>query len=209
MVRVSAASPDQDSTELILLVVGFHEEIGHHVDAGVTSVIKAGKTEASLNRLEQGKVVVIAIAAQAMRPKIGINDGKHLIGAGSNAVIILVPQHDNRGPTLIPDSRCLDGANQYAQGLIADGDQRGIEANLGPIIVGVEVALRATVAATMLVVALIRRNKGIGRNVAGGQIGVESVCALEAGDAVKMAFLHAAEIYEGVVLCSVQFNERL
>ena len=100
MVHVAAGWIGQHSKNfrlLLVIVVVFHEEIGHHIDARVASVIEAGKTKAALNRLEQGKVIVVAIAAQAVRPEIGINDGEHLIGAGGNAVIILVPQHDNRG----------------------------------------------------------------------------------------------------------------
>src|SRR5260221_8740980 len=38
---------------LLVIVVVFYEEIGHDVDARVTSVIQAGKAKASLNRLEQ------------------------------------------------------------------------------------------------------------------------------------------------------------
>src|SRR5882762_2103008 len=58
-------------------------------------------------------------------------------------------------------------------------------------------------------ITLIWRNKGIGWNVAGGEISVQSACALKTGDAVKMAFLHAEEIDKGVVLGGVKLNERL
>ncbi len=56
VVHVAAGWFDQHSKNfrlLLVIVVVFYEEIGHDVDARVTSVVEAGKTEAALDGLEQ------------------------------------------------------------------------------------------------------------------------------------------------------------
>ena len=54
-------------------------------------MIEARKLESSFDRLQKGEVIVADIALHAFHAVVGVNDQRHLVGFGSAAVIVLVP----------------------------------------------------------------------------------------------------------------------
>src|SRR5207302_5118438 len=94
-------------------------------------------------------------AAHPVLAIIGIDDCDDLVGCGCEAVVVLVPHHDNRASSAVPYRRPMDGVHQRAQRDITEVDQRRVQSTLRAIVIGVEIALRTAVAAPVLVVALV------------------------------------------------------
>ena len=86
------------------------------------------------------------------------------------AVVVLIPDDHNRVVAFFPGWRFMDGVHQRLDRHIAAIHRRWIKPSLRPVIVWVEIAKRASVAAAVLVVALIRRDEGIVGNVPRRQI---------------------------------------
>ncbi len=100
-------------------------------------------------------------------------------------------------PASKPES--FDGGDDLLQGNVAALHQRRVETGLRAIVVGIEIAIGSGVAASMLIVTLIRSDEGKRGNVSGGQVGIEAIRTNKThgvGEiaAGLLAFLNAAEI---------------
>ena len=166
-----------------MVVLVLDEQVRHHRYAGIASVIQARKPKPGFERFEQRKVIVVDVALEALRSIVLVHDGQHLVGTGRYAVVIFVPQNDDGSAAFLPDSGSVDGADQNAQFLVANGHQRRVESDLASVVVRIEVALRSSIAATMLIGALIRGDEGIVRDIVRFEVGEQAIGALEAGDA--------------------------
>src|SRR5437763_7548544 len=91
-------------------------------------------------------------------------DGSHLIHDRLNGVIVLVPNYDDRAAALGPCRGGMDRSYDLLDRLVPQQDQRRIETRLCSIAVGIEIAERSTVSATVLIVALVRHDEREGRH---------------------------------------------
>src|SRR5215471_10149752 len=92
--------------------------------------------------------------------------------------------------------------------LVSKQDQRRIETSLRPIIVGIEVAERPAVAATVLIVALVRHDEREVRDRTRSKIAPQTARAVE-GSGLRIAqervrpLLDIFKIDKGIVLCGI------
>ena len=155
---------------------------------------------------------VILAALDAVWSVVCIHDCQNLIQVGGETVVVFIPDGDDCIAALFPRRGTVDRRHQGPQGQIADVNQGGIQASLRAIGNRIKGALRATVAASVLVIALVRRDKRQVRNVTGSQIIVEAALAFEAdnvGQAIVrvVSVLDTLEIHERVVFRGVEFEK--
>src|ERR1039458_5139857 len=180
--------------------------------AGAIGTVSAGQTESGLDRLEQGEVVVLYCTLLATRAVVGHNDHWHLILVRIQAIVVFVPQHDDRVVAIRPGRRVLDRHHKFLNFHITALDQGWIQAGLRAIIVRVIVAERAGIAASVLVVALVRRNEGERRYLAGAEIGVQTLGSVKADDLCQaqtfvQPLLNTLEIDERIMLAGIKIGQ--
>lgn len=78
------------------LLAGAGKQVADNIHVCVTGMIEAGKTKTALNRLEQRKVGVELVGLQAVKTIVGINDKHNIVDRRGYAVVIFVPQQNNR-----------------------------------------------------------------------------------------------------------------
>ena len=110
-----------------------------------------------------------------------------------------------------PCGGSLDGGDDSLNGLIAEKDRRWIQSSLAAVVVGIEVAECSSVAPAVLIVALVGRDEGKIREVAGSQIAIQSGCAIEGEHLIQAqhgirAFLNSRKVNERIVLDRVQLH---
>src|SRR5579871_6144213 len=113
---------------------------------------------------------------------------------------------------MFPDGRPMDGGDEGAQREVANVDQRRVQAGHGAIVNGIESALRAAIAAAMLVMALVRGNKRQIGNSAGSEVVIEPAAAFKADDVRQtvagiIPLLHALEIDKRIVFRGIEFEQ--
>ena len=89
----------------------------------------------------------------------GLEQREILLTGGRNAVVIFVPQNHNRVLSLMPGRRILDSGDQLPERHIAHLHQSWIQTLPGFAVVRIEVAEGGSVAAAVLIITLIRRDK--------------------------------------------------
>ncbi len=135
------------------------------------------------------------------------------------AIVVLVPHDHDCVVATAPGLRGLDARDDPVQRVIRLRRQAGVEAHLRAVgqtaeRLGalVELTEPIAIAATVLVVALIRDDEGERRYVARGEIGIQAVRAVEAHGVAQAvageeAFLDAAKVGERIVLHCVLVHE--
>src|SRR5262249_45397488 len=141
-------------------------------------------------------------------------DQQDLVRDRRRTVVVLIPQYDDGVPAFLPGWRLMDGADESSQHQVALIDQRRIEMGLRAIVVRIEVARGASIAASVLIVTLIGRDERKRRDSSSGKVVEQSVRALKADDVLEtvpriVALLHVSEIHKRVVLRGVQLHETL
>jgi hypothetical protein len=197
-----------------LTVIAFGEEVRHYLDVAVASVIQARQVQAGFDGLEQGEVRVELTALHAALTVVGVHDEDDVVGIGSDAVIVFIPDDDDGVASLFPGWRIVDGLYQVAKGEVALVDEGRVQAVLRAVADGVIVAGRSGIAAAVLVIALIGSDEGVLRHAACVQVFKQAVRALEADHVAQAvagidAFLNATEVDEGIVLGGVLLDNAL
>ncbi len=138
-----------------LAPVASAKQVGHDFDVFITGVIQAGQIESTLHGFKQRKVGIELAARASARPIIRVHDRQHLVDIRSEAVVVLVPYYDNSTATRFPRGRTVDRMHNVPQRDIPEVDQGGVKPGLGTVVVRIEVALRAGIGASVLVIALV------------------------------------------------------
>ena len=55
-------------------------------------MVQAGQPERGFKRVRQVEVIVEIVAGDSLPGEVGIDDQRHLVGRGADAVIVLVPR---------------------------------------------------------------------------------------------------------------------
>src|SRR5882762_6488031 len=96
-------------------------------------------------------------------------------------------------------------------GLVAQENEGGVQSGLRTVGKRIEIAECAGIAATVLIVALVRSDEGVRGHVSGSEVAVQSMVAFEADGVTQAqracAFLNALEVDEGVVLDGIEGDE--
>src|ERR1700722_1259180 len=105
----------------------------------------------------------------------------------------------------------MDRLHYISNGQISGIDQRGIQSNLSPIGIGIEIALRTGIAAAVLIIALIWGNEREIRNMAGSEIFKHAIRPLKSHRIVQaavaiVALLNITKIGERIVLNGIKVN---
>src|SRR5271157_4879257 len=151
-------------------------------------------------------------AGHAVGSVVCIHDDQNLIEVGYETVVVFIPQDHDRIASLPPRWRSVDRRHDRYQRKVPDVNQGGVQARLRAIGDGIKGALRAAVAASVLVVALIRGNEREVRYVTGSEVIIKAAPPFEAdhvGQTVVrvMAFLHTLEVHEGIVFSGIQLEK--
>src|SRR5437899_4450853 len=104
----------------------------------------------------------------------------------------------------------MDRVNDVAQLQISNIDERRVQSCLRAVGLEVKVALRATIASPVLIIALVWRDEGKRRHLAGREVFIQTPFPLESDDVLGSRFepvLHAAEIHKWVVLRGVELQK--
>ncbi len=154
---------------------------------------------------------VVNVALQATRTVVGVDDEQYLVGFGSSGVVVLVPEDDDGIAALAPGWGGFDGLYDTLDFDVAALDESGVESSLRAIGVGIVVAKRTCVTTTVLIVALVGRDEGEGRDMTRGEVGKEAALTFKADDVAKavvriVAFLDIAEVDEWIVLRGVEIH---
>src|ERR1700730_3621463 len=174
-------------------------------------MVQAGQLEPRLQRLEQGEVSIKLPALQLVEAVIGIHDGHYTVHIRRQAVVVFVPHHDDGVVASSSRWGAVNRVYEFQHGLIAEENQGRVEAGLRAVGVGIVIAEGSGVAAPVLVIALVRDNKGQVRQFAGSEIGPNAVSAVKANDLGVAdervrSLLYVLEVNERVVLRRVQPN---
>ena len=151
-----------------------------------------------------------AIAGTIPWPVVGFHQRQDLVCIRDQAVIILVPHHNNGAALFLPRIGRVDSVNDVAQLQVSNIDERRVQSRLRASALEVEVALRAAVAAPVLIIALVRRNEGKRRHVAGSEVFIQTSLPLEPDDVLRSRFesvLHTAEVHERIMLRGVKLQK--
>src|SRR5579862_6624258 len=117
-------------------------------------MVQAGEAETTLQGAKQREMSVEVRAGFAVRAEVGVDDGGNLVGVGRLRVVVFIPDDNDGILALAPYRRSLDRGDDLLYCLVAQNDQRGIQTSLAAIVIGIKVAERAGITATVLVVAL-------------------------------------------------------
>ena len=186
------------------------EKVRHDVHAVVTGMVEARQSKPSLKGPQQREMIIRFSADNSVAPMVSIYDQQHLVrGCG---VVVLVPHNHDGIVALIPGRRVLDRRHDPVYGNIALEDQSLVQACLRPIVILVEIAERAGVAASVLVIALVWRDEREIGNASRAEILEEAPGTLKSDDVAQTivrvaAFLDIAEIDEGIVFGGVEFDD--
>src|SRR5258706_1066064 len=190
------------------------EQVRHHVSVVIAGMIEAGELEPRLERTQQREMSIeVGAFDAAVVAVIGVDDHHDLVDVGCKAVVVLVPHDDDRAAIVVaPRRRRMDRLNDALDGHVTLVDEGRVQSCLRTVGLGIEVAERAGVAATMLIVALVRHDEKEIRHVAGCEVGIEALGTIEPDHVLEAAlwmaaFLHALEVDERVVLGSVELDD--
>lgn len=81
-------------------------------------------------------------ALDAVDAMVCIYDREHLVRAGAKAVVVFIPQNNDRVVAAFPCRGSLDGLYDRARSLVTDENEGGVKAGLCAVVVGIEIALR-------------------------------------------------------------------
>src|SRR5205809_3596206 len=94
-------------------------------------------------------------ALQSPRTIVSLDDRWNLVDVRDETVVVFIPDYDNGVVALLPCGRGVDGGYDVPQLQVTEIDESGIESRQGAVIYRVEVALWPSVAAAVLIGALV------------------------------------------------------
>src|SRR5579859_6493528 len=199
---------------ILAIVVAASKKIGHDFDALIAGVVQARQTETSLQRLEQREVRIALRTLHAMDAIIGIHNQHDLIHIGHKAVVVFIPENNDRVAAISPGRRRMNRLDQVAQREVTHVNQRWVQSGLAAVVVRIKIAGGAGIATSMLVIALIGSDKRELGRATGVEVLKQTMRPFEANDMLQadrglLAFLHTAEVDERIVFGCVELDETL
>src|SRR5208282_711826 len=138
-----------------------------------------------------------------MEAIVGVNDGCDSVDGRRDAVVILVPDGNDGITALAPSRGGMDRSHDPLYSLVAKSHQCRIQANLGAVVIRIELAELSAVAATVLVIALVGDDERVVRRFTRGQV------AIEAGRSIKRNHIGQAVLWVGSSLSGPEIGERI
>jgi hypothetical protein len=175
---------------------------------GIAGMVQARQAEAAFERFQQREVRVEVAVLHALQAGVGVHDEQNPVGGRRYAVVVFVPEHHDSVAPVVPSGRLVNRLDDIPQNQIANVHERRVEPDQRSVVIGIKVTLCASVSAAVLIIALIRCNKGKIRHAAGAEIFEQPVVTLKPSHSLQAefrvpAFLHAAKIYKWVMLRGV------